>query len=160
MESQTFTAKAFGNQVGMHRNTVLNWIKAGKIRARKNASNQWEIPASEVDRIQRRIIQREEEFEEARAAFQSLDERWMRGLVERMTELLIAAQRYRMDMWEWKQEEDPARQQEILNRVLDGSFPKLLDTAATAKRWHDFAELGTELFKDVVSRWAHEEAVP
>jgi hypothetical protein len=160
MVDETFTATAFGKQTGLHRNTVLNWIRSGKLRALKNASNQWEIPASEVDRIQRRIIQREAEFEEAKAAFQSLDERWMRGMVDRMTELLITAQRYRMEMWGWKQEEDPIKRQEIFHRVLKVSFPDLLDKAAKASRWHDFAEFGPEMFKDVMAHMAREKATP
>ena len=111
MENQIFTATGFSQEIGVHPNTVIKWIRSGKLRARKNASNQWEIPASEVDRIKRQIIQKEVGSEEAKAAFRNLEVRWRQGLVERMMELLVAAERYRMDMWGWKQEEDPVQQQ-------------------------------------------------
>jgi transposase-like protein len=152
MENQTFTATGFSQEIGIHPNTVFKWIRSGKLQAHKNASNKWEIPASEVDRIKRQIIQKEVGSEEARAAFRSLEVRWRQGLVDRMTELLIAAQRYRMGMWEWKQEEDPIQRKEVLDRVLRVSFPDLLDKAENAKRWRDFSELGSKMFKDVTAR--------
>ncbi len=154
MEDQTFTATGFSQELGVHVNTVLRWIRSGKLHAKKSASNHWEIPAGEVDRIKRQIIGGEAGLEAAEAAFRSLEVRWRQELVERMTELLIAAQRYRMDMWEWKQEEDPIQQQEILSRVMRKSFPDLLDKAANAKQWRDFQELGTGMFKDVQARTA------
>jgi hypothetical protein len=160
MENQTFTATDFSQEIGVHLTTVLRWIRSGKLHAEKNASNQWEIPAGEVDRIKRQAMEREVGLEVVKAASRSLGMRWRRGLVERMTELLIAAQRYRMDMWEWRQEEDPIQQQEILNRVMRKSFPDLLDKAAKAKQWHDFEELGTEMFKDVEARTARDEEAP
>jgi hypothetical protein len=145
MVIQNFTAKGFSQEVGVHPNTVLKWIHSGKVRAQKNASNRWEIPATEVDRIKGQIIQ----DETGKAAFRNLEVRWRQGLVDRMTDLLIAAERYRMELWEWKQEEDPTQQQKILDRVLTVSFPDLLKQAARAERWHDLAELATEIFKDV-----------
>jgi len=152
MDKRTLTATDFSQEIGVHPNTVLRWIRAGKLKAQKNASNQWEIPAGEVDRIKRQIIEEEVGLEVAEAASRSLKTRWQRGLVERMRELLIAAQRYRMTMWEWKQEEDPTKQQEILKRIMRKPFPDLLNKAAEAKRWLDFEELGTEMFKDLRSR--------
>jgi hypothetical protein len=157
MENQTFTAAGFSQEVGVHQNTVLRWIRSGKLLAHKNESNQWEIPAGEVDRIKRQIIGKEVGLEVAKAASRSLELRWRRGLVDKMTELLIAAQRYRMDMWEWRQEEDPIQQQEILDRVLSRSFPDLLNKAAKAKQWHDFEQLGAEMFKDVRARAAQDK---
>ncbi len=154
MEDQTFSATGFGQEIGVHPNTVLRWIRSGRLLAHKNASNQWEIPATEMDRIRRQIIEEEVGFEVAKAAARSVDVRWRRGLVDRMTELLIAAQRYRMDMWKWRQEEDPAQQERILDRVLKVSFPDLLKKAERAKQWHDFEELGAEMFKDVHARMA------
>ena len=148
MGIQTFTAAGFSQEIGVHPNTVLKWIHSGKVRAQKNASNRWEIPASEVDRMKGQIIR----DEVGKAAFRSLEVRWRQGLVDRMTDLLIAAQRYRMDMWEWTQEEDPIQQQKILDRVLRVSFPDLLKQAAKAERWHDLAELATEMSKDVEAR--------
>lgn len=35
---------------GLHRNTVINWIRTGKIKA-QNINNHWYIPVSEVERI-------------------------------------------------------------------------------------------------------------
>ena len=156
MGIQTLTATGFSQKIGVHPNTVLKWIHSGKVRAKKNASNRWEIPASEVDRMKGQIIQ----DEIGKAAFRSLEVRWRQGLVDRMMDLLIAAQRYRMDMWEWKQEEDPIQQQKILDRVLRVSFPDLLKQAAKAERWHDLADLATEIFKDVEARQDHNRATP
>jgi hypothetical protein len=160
MENQTLTATEFSQEIGVHPNTVLRWIRSGKLDARKDASNHWEIPAREVDRMKRQIIEKEVESEVAKAAVRSLEVRWRRGLVERMTELLMAAQQYRKDMWEWKQEEDPIQQQEILKRVIRRSFPDLLDKAAEAKQWYDFEELGTEMIKDLQSLTDRDEETP
>jgi hypothetical protein len=156
MGIQTFTTVGFSQEIGVHLNTVLKWIHSGKVRAQKNASNRWEIPATEVDRMKGQIIQEKV----GKAAFRSLEVRWRHGLVDRMTDLLIAAQRYRMDMWEWKQEEDPIQQQKILDRVLRVSFPELLKQSAEAERWHDLAELATEIFKDVEARLDRNKATP
>lgn len=156
MENETFTATGFSQEVGVHPNTVLRWIHSGKLNAEKNASNQWEIPAAEVNRIKRQLIGKEVGFKVAKVAFRNLEMRWRRGLVERMTELLIAAQRYRTDMWEWKQEKDPIQQQEILDRVMRKSFPELLNKAENAKQWRDFEELGTEMLRDVEARAARD----
>jgi len=156
MGIKTFTATGFSQEIGVHSNTVLKWIHSGKVKARKNASNRWEIPAGEVDRVKSQIIH----DEVGKAAFRSMEMRWRQGLVDRMTDLLIAAQRYRMDMWEWKQEEDPIQQQKILDRVLRVSFPDLLKEAAEAQRWHDLAELATETFKDLASRLDRKKATP
>ena len=160
MGYQTLTTTDFSQEIGVHVTTVLRWIRSGKLHAEKNASNHWEIPAEEVDRIKRQIIEEEVGLEVAEAASRSLEMRWRRGLVERMTELLIAAQRYRMDMWEWRQEKDPTQQEEILKRVMRRSFPDLLDTAARAKQWHEFEELGTEMFREVEARTARNEETP
>lgn len=160
MEDQTFTATGFSQELGVHVNTVLRWIRSGKLHAQKDASNQWEIPAGEVDRIKRQIIASEVGLEVAEVAFRSLEMRWRRGLVERMTELLLAAQRYRSAMWEWKQEEDPIQQEEILSRIMRKSFPDLLNQAAKAKQWRDFQELGTGMFKDVQARTARKKETP
>ena len=145
MKIRTFSATGFSQEIGVHPSTVLKWIHSGRVKAQKNDSNRWEIPASEVDRMKGQMIQ----DEVGKAAFRSLEVRWRQGLVHRMTDLLIAAQRYRMDMWEWKQEEDPVKQQKILDRVLRVSFPDLLKQAARAERWHDLAELATEMLKDL-----------
>jgi len=160
MENRTFTAADFSQKIGVHPSTVLRWIRSGKLHAQKNASNQWEIPAGEVDRMKGRIIDKEAGSEVAKAAIRSLEGRWRRGLVERMMELLVAAGRYRMDMWEWKQEEDPIQQQKILKRVMRKSLPDLLNKAATAKEWHGFKALSTEMFKDVQARPARKKETP
>jgi hypothetical protein len=152
MGNQTFSAAGFSQEIGVHSSTVLKWIRSGKLQAMKNESNQWEIPASELDRMKRQLARGGAGSEEAKAASRTLEVRWRQGLVDRMTELLIAAQRYRFDMWKWKQEEDPAKQQRILDRVLKVSFPGLLDTAENARRWHDFGQLSKEMFKDVKAR--------
>lgn len=152
MANQTITAAGFSQEIGVHTSTVLKWIRSGRLRAKKNASNQWEIPVSELDRMKSQIEQEEVGSEEAKAAYRTLEVRWRQGLVDRMREVLLAAQRYRMDMWEWKQEEDPIQQQELFNRVMRVSFPDLLNIAADAKRWHDFGDVGAEMFKDVKGR--------
>ncbi len=159
MEDQTFTATGFSQELGVHPDTVRRWIRSGRLHAKKNASNQWEIPAREVDRLKSQIIGREP-FEVEEAAFRSLEARWWRGFVDSITELLIAAQRYRTDMWEWKQETDPNRQDEIFSSVMKGSLPDLLNKAAKAKQWRDFEELGREMFEDVEARMAWKDETP
>jgi hypothetical protein len=98
--------------------------------------------------------------EVGKAAFRRLEVRWRQGLVDRMTDLLIAAERYRMDMWQWKQEENPIQQQKILDRVLRISFPDLLREAARAERWRDISELATEMTEDLEGRLDRNKATP
>lgn len=44
-------AKEAADALGVHYQTVRNWIRAGDLRAAKNESNEWRVPLEEVERI-------------------------------------------------------------------------------------------------------------
>ena len=46
----TFNQVEAGAQLGVHRNTLRRWLESGKIKGTKRGKD-WEIPASEIERI-------------------------------------------------------------------------------------------------------------
>lgn len=45
-------AREVSERLGVHYQTVRNWIASDKIRASKGAAGEWEIPVSEMERIE------------------------------------------------------------------------------------------------------------
>jgi predicted site-specific integrase-resolvase len=49
-EKQFLKSNEFKKIMGIHRNTVINWIKSGKIKS-KNINGHYYIPVEEVERL-------------------------------------------------------------------------------------------------------------
>lgn len=50
MEQQFLSTQEFKVALGIHRNTVINWIKSGKIKS-TNINGHYYIPVEEVQRL-------------------------------------------------------------------------------------------------------------
>lgn len=50
MEQQFLSSNEFKEVLGIHRNTVINWIRSGKIKS-TNINGHYYIPISEVERL-------------------------------------------------------------------------------------------------------------
>jgi len=54
MEQQFLNTQEFKAAMGIHRNTVINWIKSGKIKA-LNINGHYYIPIEEVQRLKSEV---------------------------------------------------------------------------------------------------------
>ena len=46
------TARQAAERIGVHRETLKNWVRDGKLNARKNVSGYWMFSRDDIDAIQ------------------------------------------------------------------------------------------------------------